>query len=73
MGRGFSTEDLIRVINRITWNVYEGFFSPYVSAPTIRKVRVQIDGEPRTGSRTSGRHVDLRRSIVYLVCTPEST
>jgi predicted metalloprotease with PDZ domain len=30
-GRGFSAEDLIRVINRITRSSYEGFFSRYVS------------------------------------------
>jgi len=34
-GRGFSTEDLIRVINRITRNSYEGFFSRYVSGTDV--------------------------------------
>jgi predicted metalloprotease with PDZ domain len=34
-GRGFSTEDLIRVINRITRNSYDGFFSRYVSGTDV--------------------------------------
>ena len=34
-GRGFSTEDLIRVINRITRNSYEGFFSRYISGTDV--------------------------------------
>jgi predicted metalloprotease with PDZ domain len=34
-GRGFSTEDLIRVINWITRNSYEGFFSRYVSGTDV--------------------------------------
>jgi predicted metalloprotease with PDZ domain len=34
-GRGFSTDDLIRVINRITRSSYEGFFSRYVSGTDI--------------------------------------
>jgi predicted metalloprotease with PDZ domain len=34
-GRGFSTEDLIRIINRITRNSYEGFFSRYVSGTDV--------------------------------------
>jgi predicted metalloprotease with PDZ domain len=34
-GRGFSTEDLIRVINRITRKSYEGFFSRYVSGAEV--------------------------------------
>jgi predicted metalloprotease with PDZ domain len=34
-GHGFSTEDLIRVINRITMNSYEGFFSRYVSGTDV--------------------------------------
>ena len=34
-GRGFSTEDLIRVINRITRKSYEGFFSRYVSGTEV--------------------------------------
>ena len=34
-GRGFSTEDMIRVINRITRNSYEGFFSRYVSGTDV--------------------------------------
>ena len=34
-GRGFSTEDLIRVINRITRNSYEGFFSRHVSGTDV--------------------------------------
>jgi predicted metalloprotease with PDZ domain len=34
-GRGFSTEDLIRVINRITRSSYEGFFSRYVSGTEV--------------------------------------
>jgi predicted metalloprotease with PDZ domain len=34
-GRGFNTEDLIRVINRITSNSYEGFFSRYVSGTDV--------------------------------------
>jgi predicted metalloprotease with PDZ domain len=34
-GRGFSTEDLIRVINRMTRNSYEGFFSRYVSGTDV--------------------------------------
>jgi predicted metalloprotease with PDZ domain len=34
-GRGFSTEDLIRVINRITRNSYETFFSRYVSGTDV--------------------------------------
>jgi predicted metalloprotease with PDZ domain len=34
-GRGFSTEDLIRVINRITRSSYEGFFSRYVSGTDV--------------------------------------
>jgi predicted metalloprotease with PDZ domain len=34
-GRGFTTEDLIRVINRITKSSYEGFFSRYVSGTDV--------------------------------------
>jgi predicted metalloprotease with PDZ domain len=34
-GRGFSTEDLIRVVNRITRNSYEDFFSRYVSGTDV--------------------------------------
>src|SRR5262245_6177524 len=34
-GRGFSTEDLIRVVNRITRKSYEGFFSRYVSGTEV--------------------------------------
>jgi predicted metalloprotease with PDZ domain len=34
-GRGFSTEDLIRVINRITRNSYEGFFRRYISGTDV--------------------------------------
>jgi predicted metalloprotease with PDZ domain len=34
-GGGFSTEDLIRVINRITRNSYEGFFSRNVSGTDV--------------------------------------
>ena len=34
-GRGFSTDDLIRVINRITRSSYEGFFSRYVSGTDV--------------------------------------
>jgi predicted metalloprotease with PDZ domain len=34
-GRGFSTEDLIRVINRITTSSYEGFFNRYVSGTDV--------------------------------------
>ena len=34
-GRGFSTEDLIRVVNRITRNSYETFFSRYVSGTDV--------------------------------------
>ena len=34
-GRGFSTEDLIRIINRITRKSYEGFFSRYVSGTEV--------------------------------------
>ena len=34
-GRGFSTDDLIRVINRLTRNSYEGFFSRYVSGTDV--------------------------------------
>lgn len=34
-GRGFSTEDLIRVINRITSGSYEAFFSRYVSGVEV--------------------------------------
>jgi predicted metalloprotease with PDZ domain len=34
-GRGFSTDDLIRVINRITRRSYEGFFSRYVSGTDV--------------------------------------
>ncbi len=34
-GRGFGTEDLIRVINRITGSSYEGFFSRYVSGTDV--------------------------------------
>ena len=34
-GRGFSTEDLIRVVNRITRNSYESFFSRYVSGTDV--------------------------------------
>jgi predicted metalloprotease with PDZ domain len=34
-GRGFSTEDLIRVVNRITRNSYESFFTRYVSGTDV--------------------------------------
>jgi len=34
-GRGFSTDDLIRIINRITRNSYEGFFSRYVTGVEV--------------------------------------
>jgi predicted metalloprotease with PDZ domain len=34
-GRGFSTEDLIHVINRITRSSYEDFFSRYVSGTDV--------------------------------------
>src|SRR5262249_38617351 len=34
-GRGFSTEDLIRVINRINRKSYESFFSRYVSGTDV--------------------------------------
>ena len=34
-GRGFSTEDLIHVINGITRSSYEGFFSRYVSGTDV--------------------------------------
>jgi predicted metalloprotease with PDZ domain len=34
-GRGFSTEDLIRVINRIARKPYEGFFSRYVAGVEV--------------------------------------
>src|SRR4029450_1123308 len=34
-GRGFSTEDLIRVVNRITRSSYEGFFTRYVSGTDV--------------------------------------
>jgi predicted metalloprotease with PDZ domain len=34
-GRGFSTEDLIRVVNRITRKSYEDFFSRYVSGTDV--------------------------------------
>jgi len=34
-GRGFSTEDLIRTINRITGSSYEDFFSKYVSGTEV--------------------------------------
>ncbi len=34
-GRGFSTEDLIRIINRIAKSSYEGFFSRYVSGTDV--------------------------------------
>jgi predicted metalloprotease with PDZ domain len=34
-GRGFNTEDLISVINRITRKSYEGFFSRYVSGTDV--------------------------------------
>ena len=34
-GRGFSTEDLIRVINRISRKSYEGFFTRYVSGTDV--------------------------------------
>ena len=34
-GRGFSTEDLIRVVNRITRKSYESFFSRYVSGTDV--------------------------------------
>jgi predicted metalloprotease with PDZ domain len=34
-GRGFSTEDLIRVINRISRKSYESFFSRYVSGTDV--------------------------------------
>jgi predicted metalloprotease with PDZ domain len=34
-GRGFGTEDLIRLINRITRSSYEGFFSRYVSGTDV--------------------------------------
>ena len=34
-GRGFSTEDLIRVVNRITRSSYETFFSRYVSGTDV--------------------------------------
>ena len=34
-GRGFSTDDLIRVVNRITRSSYETFFSRYVSGTDV--------------------------------------
>ena len=34
-GRGFSTEDLIRVVNRITRSSYETFFNRYVSGTDV--------------------------------------
>ena len=34
-GRGFGTEDLIRVVNRITRSSYESFFSRYVSGTDV--------------------------------------
>jgi len=34
-GRGFSTEDLIRVVNRITRNSYESFFARYASGTDV--------------------------------------
>ena len=34
-GRGFSSGDLIRVVNRITRNSYEGFFNRYVSGTDV--------------------------------------
>ena len=34
-GRGFSIEDLIRVVNRITRNSYESFFTRYVSGTDV--------------------------------------
>jgi predicted metalloprotease with PDZ domain len=34
-GRGFSAEDLIRIINRIARNSYDGFFSRYVSGTDV--------------------------------------
>jgi predicted metalloprotease with PDZ domain len=34
-GRGFSTEDLIRVVNRISGKSYESFFSQYVSGTDV--------------------------------------
>ena len=34
-GRGFSTEDLIRVVNRISRKSYESFFSRYVSGTEV--------------------------------------
>ena len=34
-GRGFSTEDLIRVVNRITRSSYETFFNRYVSGTEV--------------------------------------
>jgi predicted metalloprotease with PDZ domain len=34
-GRGFSTEDLVRVVNRISGRSYESFFSRYVSGTDV--------------------------------------
>jgi len=34
-GRGFSTEDLVRVVNRISGHSYENFFSRYVSGTDV--------------------------------------
>src|SRR5262249_38064269 len=34
-GRGFGTEDLIRVVNRITRRTYETFFNKYVSGTDV--------------------------------------
>jgi predicted metalloprotease with PDZ domain len=34
-GRGFSTEDLVRVVNRISGHSYESFFSRYVSGTDV--------------------------------------
>jgi hypothetical protein len=51
-GRGFSTEDLIRVINRITRNSCEGFFSRYISGTDVPPYET-IFGYARLSGRTN--------------------
>ena len=58
-GRGFSTEDLIRVINRITRTSYERFFSRYISGTDVPPYEAIFGYAGYQVERTTRRFPDL--------------
>jgi len=58
-GRGFSTENLIGVINRITGNSYEGFFSRYIKGTEVPPYETILGYAGYQVEQTTRKNFDL--------------